>query len=451
MPPRPFLVVSHEAPGVRMSGPAIRCWHLACALAAEVPVILAVPVDAARADALAASAPPLRLAAFDWITGAGLAAPLAEAGALLVSGFALRHYPALAQAAAPLVVDLYDPFLLENLEIHAASLVPDQAARHRLDLAVLDEQLRRGDFFLCASETQRDFWLGMLAAAERVNPLNFQADPSLRRLIAVLPFGLPDEAPVARRAALKGVWPGIAAGDQVVYWGGGIWEWFDPLTAIRAVAALARRRPGLRLFFAGVRHPNPAVPAMRQVAAAQAESAALGLTGQHVFFNEDWVPYHERADYLLDADLGISLHFDHIETRFAYRTRLLDYLWAGLPMVLSAGDALSAELAARGLALVTAPGDVTGVAAAVEAWLDETPDQRQRRQEQVRAVAHAWRWSQVVTPLVEFARQPVFAPDRGASGRRPSLEPGLLAKAWQSLRARGPAGLLRDIRLYLDV
>lgn len=437
------LIVSHEAPGLRMSGPAIRYWHLAQVLGADLPVTLAVP---APADPMGGAATVVTYARE---SGAGLPALLAESDVVIAAGYLLRHYPAIARAAQPLVVDLYDPFLLENLEIHSARPLPDQAALHRVDLSVVAEQLGRGDFFLCASETQRDFWLGMLASAGRLNPHNFHADPSLRRLIAVVPFGLPDEPPVAHQRALKGVWPGIAAHDQVLYWGGGIWEWFDPLTAIRAVAALAPRRPNLRLFFGGLRHPNPAVPAMRQAEAAQALSAQLGLTGRHVFFNSDWIPYAERANFLLDADVGLSLHFDHVETRFAYRTRLLDYVWAGLPMVLTAGDSLSGELAANGLACTVAPGDVPAVAAALEAWLDETPAQRARRQSLSRALAGRWAWSRVAAPLLDYVCQPALAADRRAAPTRPSLAPGLLVKAWQSLRAHGPAGLLHDIRLFL--
>ena len=38
-----LLIVSHEAPGERMSGPAIRYWQLAQALAGHADVTLAVP------------------------------------------------------------------------------------------------------------------------------------------------------------------------------------------------------------------------------------------------------------------------------------------------------------------------------------------------------------------------------------------------------------------------
>ena len=432
-----LLIISHEALAASMSGPAIRYWELAHALAAEHTVTLAAPAP------LGLRSERVRLVGYDRGTGAALRAEVPAHDAVLVAGYLLRHYPFL-RGGAPLVVDLYAPFILENLAIHAEAPLAEQQGLHRLSLAVLNEQLRAGDFFLCASDQQRDFWLGMLAANGRVNPQTVAADPTLQALLAVVAFGLPAQPPERRQPVLKGVVPGIGPQDEVVLWGGGLWDWFDPLTAIHAVGALAPRRPSLRLFFAGVRHPNPAVPPMRQAAAAQALSAELGLTGRHVFFN-DWVPYADRAGYLLEADVGLSLHRAHLETRFAFRTRLLDYLWAGLPMVLTSGDSLSERAANAGLARLVAPGDVAGVSAALEAALaagrPATPAGLALRQ--------TLQWPVVATPLLEYCRAPRRAADKAPVGARPGLRASLLPKAWQSLRARGVAGLLRDVRLYL--
>jgi glycosyltransferase involved in cell wall biosynthesis len=436
-----ILIVSHEALGPLLSGPAIRCWELAHALAAEHSVTLAVPAPVER------DSQQVRLVGYDVRSGEALRAELDACEAVVASGYLLRHYPFLA-AGPPLVVDLYDPFMLENLAIHAGKPLADQQALYRIDRSVLDEQLRMGDFFLCASEQQRDFWIGMLAASGRVNPLTVQADMSLRRLIAVVPFGLPAGPPVRRQAALKGVIPGIGPDDRLVYWGGGLWDWFDPQTAIRAVAALSARVPNVRLFFAGVHHPNPAVPPMRPAEAAQALSADLGLTGRHVFFN-DWVPYDRRADYLLEADAAVSFHLDHIETRFAFRTRYLDYLWASLPMVLTRGDSLGEQAASYGLARLVSPGDVTGAAQALAEALAESRQTAADCRERARPLLEALRWPRVVAPLNEFCRAPQRAADKADAVGHPRVRISLLPKAWQSLRARGPAGLLRDIRLYL--
>ena len=87
--------------------------------------------------------------------------------------------------------------------------------------------------------------------------------------------------------------------------------------------------PEARLVFMGMKHPNPDVPAMAMANHSRELAEQLGLTGRHVFFNETWVPYQDRADLLLDADIGVSCHFDHIETEFSFRTRILDYPLGG--------------------------------------------------------------------------------------------------------------------------
>ena len=58
----------------------------------------------------------------------------------------------------------------------------------------------------------------------------------------------------------------------------------------------------------------------------------LGLTDNSVFFG-DWVPYDLRESYLVEADIGVTVARDLAETRLSFRTRVLDYLWSGLPVV----------------------------------------------------------------------------------------------------------------------
>jgi hypothetical protein len=122
-----------------------------------------------------------------------------------------------------------------------------------------------------------------------------------------------------------------------VLWGGGIYNWFDPLTLLRAIDKLRARFPEVRLYFLGLRHPNPQVGEMKMTDDAVALAHELGLVGTHVFFNEDWVDYDDRQNYLLEADIGVSTHLDHVD-RVLIPYALLDYLWASLPIVATAGD-----------------------------------------------------------------------------------------------------------------
>jgi glycosyltransferase involved in cell wall biosynthesis len=325
-------------------------------------------------------------------------------------GYILHEYPVIRDSKKVIVCDIYDPFHLEQLE-----QARDLGEKLRKDTVlgasyVLNQQLTRGDFFLCASNKQRDFWLGQLAAVGRINPANYDASPDLSQLIQLAPFGVSDDPPVQTRHAIRGAIPGIGTDDEIILWGGGIYNWFDPLTLIRAVDKLRVRRPTVRLFFLGVQHPNPNVPEMRMVVDARALARELGLTDRHVFFNEDWVAYDDRQNYLLDADIGVSTHFHHVETEFSFRTRILDYLWAGLPFVTTEGDSFADLAASRPLGLTVPPEDVDALEAALHRLLEDD-DLRGRCRANARAASADYRWSNVLAPIVEFCRRPRRAAD----------------------------------------
>lgn len=243
-----------------------------------------------------------------------------------------------------------------------------------------------------------------------MNPLVYDEDESLSSLIGVVPFGIEDAPPTQTKHAVRGSIPGIGMDDKVVIWGGGIYNWFDPLTLIRAIDRLKERRTDIRLVFMGTKHPNPGVPDMKVAWEAQELARELGLTDQHVFFNSGWVPYNERADFLLDADLGVSTHFEHIETQFSFRTRILDYLWASLPVVATDGDTFAPLIRDKGLGRVVPAGDVDALADALEVLLYD-PAAHAAARDQVRVFAEGYRWSRTLAPLVDFCRSPRRAPD----------------------------------------
>lgn len=410
-----LLIVSHEAIAANMSGPAVRFLEIGRALCGVARVTIAMPgTPAVRDDRCT-------IAGFDPDDPRALRRLAEDADVLFVQGFTLARFPFLSGLLLPIVVDLYCPFTLEHLEqlrAHAAGGgLPAARADAAGVLEVQNAQLDQGDFFVCASEAQRDFWIGNLHSRGRINPLTYADDPTLRRLIDVVPFGLPDtdfaEQVRGVPPALKGVRPGIGQADRVLLWGGSLLDWQDPITVIDAMALLVPTHPDVRLFFMGTKHPNPLVAPMRVVDASRARAEALGLLDRHVFFN-DWVPYERRARFLAEADIGISTHRDHLETHFAFRTRMLDYIWAGLPIVCTRGDVFADLVEARGLGRAVPPADPEGLAAAIRELLDQ-PDQRRAAAAALEQVAEEMRWSRVVAPLVRFCAEPRHAADHAAS------------------------------------
>ncbi len=396
-----ILVVTGEPLLERMAGPAIRAWEIARALAPEHDVRLVSTAGAQR------TSPDFSV---EYAAGTGLREPTGWADVIIFQGFLLETALWVKPSAKIIVADIYDPMHLEQLE-QAKDLGPD-GRQHAIEVTThaLNEQIKRADFLLCASQKQRDFWLGQLAGQGRVSPAVYDEDANLDNLLAVVPFGIEDAAPVQRRHAIKGAVEGIGPDDKVILWGGGIYNWFDPLTLIRAIDRLKDRHPDVRLYFMGLKHPNPGVPKMQVAWETQQLARELGLTGRHVFFNEGWVPYEERADYLLDADVGVSTHFQHVETAFSFRTRILDYLWASLPIVATDGDTFGTVIREKGLGRVVPAQDVDALETALEEMLYD-PAAADAARAAVREVAEEYRWSRVLQPLVEFCRTPRRAAD----------------------------------------
>ncbi|KZB82319.1 glycosyltransferase [Amycolatopsis regifaucium] len=430
---RKILVITGDAITERMAGPAIRAWNISATLAAEHDVHLVT------VNPLADPPPaPFQVSA---ATRRELEAPIAWADIIVLQGHVLELAPALKKQYAHKIVvaDLYDPMHLELLE-QGKGVADDKRAKDLIGVTkVLDAQLERGDFFLCASERQRHFWLGHLAALGRLSPRLYDADPTTQSLLSVVPFGLSPQAPVRTGPGLRSTLDGIGETDHVVLWAGGVYSWFDPLTLVRAIEKLRQRRGDVRLVFLGMKHPNPEVAEMDIGARTMLLSDTLGLTGKHVFFNQHWVPFEERQNWLLDADCGVTTHYEHVETTFAFRTRVLDYLWAGLPIVTTDGDSFADLVREERLGVVVPAENVDALADALEkALYDE--EFAAGCVERMAAVARRYAWPEALKPLVEFCRNP-----RPAADRLPGSEDLVVTEP-----VRGKEMLRRDVDLIRE-
>jgi glycosyltransferase involved in cell wall biosynthesis len=140
---------------------------------------------------------------------------------------------------------------------------------------------------------------------------------------------------------------------------------------------------------------------------ARALASELGLVDRVVFFNEGWVPYDRRAGWLLDASCALSTHRRQIETRLAFRTRVLDCFWAGLPVVCTGGDELSERIEREHLGVTVPEEDPDAIAAGLESVLDRGKD---AYSEGLRLAAEEYAWPVVAEPLVRFVTSPLTAP-----------------------------------------
>ena len=399
-----LLLISHDFIGQNMAGPGIRFYELSKILANYCNVTLASP---SKIDIDTTGFKTLTYEPGNFKT-LQKGAEIAEI--ILIQGHLLYYFPFLRNFKGKIIVDLYNPFNLESLEMYRNDNLAERIRIDKNNLNLLNMQLSIGDFFICASEKQRDYWIGMLTALGRVNPYNYDDDNSFRNLIDVVPFGVPSDIPEHNKEMIRTAFPKIKPEDKIVLWGGGIWNWLDPLTAIKAMWDLTRHRTDVKMVFIGIKHPDPKLPEMQKCIEAINLSKELGLLDEYVFFNE-WTPYELRQNFLLEADLGLSIHQKRIETEFSYRTRVMDYIWARLPIVTTEGDSIAKLVKEENIGEVVKYENAQNLARVMESILSNK-SLREIYKRNLSKIVPKFKWGNVAKPLIEYCIQADYASDK---------------------------------------
>jgi glycosyltransferase involved in cell wall biosynthesis len=399
-----IAVICGDRVGSLMAGPAIRAVELATALSnAGHQVVLAAPEGS---DSSAVGVSEMIV----WATSSDIREAVVGCEIVVIFAPVLANNMWLASTGCLLVVDAYDPGLLETLESRRGQ--PVNAQRDWITDA--DSQMLApmtvADVVIVANERQRHFVLGLLAGAGRLGSRTLAEDPQLNRLVITVPFGMPSDPPGSSSSPLRHPLGPFGDDAFVALWGGGLYSWLDPVALVEAVAVTADKRV-VAAFLAGP-HPTPAVGEMPLVEVAKRRARELGLLGSRVHFVAQWVPYAERGDWLQSADVGVSLHHLHVETELSYRTRMLDYLWAGLPVICTSGDVIAEDVARLDLGWVVAEGDVEGIARALDDACRETNGSADQRRARIERTAHERTWPIVTKPLIEVCADTRLAPDR---------------------------------------
>jgi glycosyltransferase involved in cell wall biosynthesis len=336
----------------------------------------------------------------DYITPVTLLAHSEASDCAVVQGHVANAF-FLQAAEVPTVVDLYDPFIIENLHYYYER----GAEVFQHDHYTLMNSLARGDLFLCASEAQRLFYLGVMLAGGRLHPIAFEASPHLDALLRIAPFGVHPPRPVAPRGL-----------DAPAILFGGIYDWYDPILAIDAVAIARRTLPGATLTF--TTHPNPDITPQGKLADAVSYVKTNGY-GDFVRF-EPWVAYDQRAEFFDRFALALLTFPPSIETDLAMRTRVYDYLWGGLPIVTSSAPGTDEILERYGAGSVLREDSAEAFARAItEMAGDRAAYERMTRGSQEFVREH--QWMHTLQPLREFCNAPRADATKHAFAKPPAV------------------------------
>jgi len=444
--PRPrMVVVAADVVGTQMAGPGIRVVSIARELARVADVTLAVGTPESELSVL--SGEPFDIVSYDH---PDKLVPLVEASDIAFCQITDENVVRRGVAAGcRFIFDLYNALPAEAIgsdRIGGFDTQPQMDDVFRNVLSFFRLCMTAGSYFVTSNERQRDFWIGYMLAAGGLLPSNLNGR-DVGDIVGLVPFGMEAGEPASEVHPLRGQ-GSIAADDLILLWAGGIWDWFDAETPIRAVAAVRAEHPEVRLVFYGTTHPNPLVGRPRNVERAMTLAAELGVLDDGVHFIDGWVPAAERAGYLLDADVAVSAHKESFETRYAFRTRILDHFWASLPSLVTEGDWFADYITQHDLGEVVGYGDVTQTAEAIVRLAD--PARRDIVRAHIAPIRDQWRWASTTADLVdavahwqtrllprtlaEVAATPPALPHRSRLRERVSRSP--LGALYRALRKR---------------
>jgi glycosyltransferase involved in cell wall biosynthesis len=234
-----------------------------------------------------------------------------------------------------LILDAYVPIYVE-VSARQAKDMDSEFTNYMADLGRFNHALKRGDYFLCASTTQKIFYTGVLSALGIVNPRSYRQDR-----ILIVPFGIHETKPVITENPYAKL--GITKDDFVVLWFGGLYPWFRVEELLGAIEDLSGV-PKLKFVFVGGKNPfNPNPDFARQYEKTVAFAKEKKFIDKLVYF-VDWVDYETRVNWYKGADVVISLNQPGEENGLSWRTRVMDFVWGELAMITNGGDPLSEAL-----------------------------------------------------------------------------------------------------------
>lgn len=319
-------------------------------------------------------------------------------------------YATKLQTTKPIWMDIYG----DMLTIMQAAAYRTQSDRGlQTSIAFLHQILCKGDVFSGCGLPQQHMMVGELAMTGRLNQHSFGY-----AFARTVPPGSPPghQVTIPRQAARTLLAEqGIGEADFVVLWCGGYNTWTDVDTLFKALTWAMAQDPALHYVSVG---------ANTYEGADNVYTRLLGLIDKSPyrarFHMLGWRPWVEMPQFYTESDVGINIDALHYETIYGTRTRLVEMIASGLPVVTSLGAELSYLLRDRAAALTFEVGDWQGMGEQILKLAKE-----RALRDQMARTAHEFAntvlsFAATTKAVREWVRDPRLAPDKayGNTGSR---------------------------------
>lgn len=304
----------------------------------------------------------------------------------------------LAECPRPVALDFHGPHLIERtIQGH---LDPETNIRAKLAC------IARADFFTCAGDRQRSYFIPWLLMA---------GIPYRDDMIAQVPVSLsPELPPVSARRP-----------DEPVFVYGGVFlPWQDPSVALTVLVEELERAGRGRLDLYGGKHPFIPLDTRRF------EALVRRLEGSSRVHAHGMVDHDQLLRAYAEASVAADVMARNPERELAFTTRTVEYLWCGLPVIYNNYADLARLIDEFDAGWTVDPGDAGEIRAAVREAIGEPDVVARKATNARRLVTERLTWTTAIGPLAAFCAEPFFRPrTAGGAGSSAAVEIAALRRA----------------------
>ncbi len=326
---------------------------------------------------------------------------------------------------APVWMDLFGDAITEVQS--KAELHPDRREENdRMYFHVWRLLLRvlyHGDRFSALSDRQREAVIGQLGPAGRLGRRTRG-----EHLVHTIPFGIfPEDVPE----------PDVTEGGEerdlfTVMWCGSFNTWMDVDALVQGVAQALGEEPRLRLLVVGGR-----IAGYNDESFERFSSGIQAAGVEESVELRDWCSLEETRHLYARCDVGLSIDRYTYEAVLGSRTRIVNFLAAGKPVLSTVITELTVELSREGYVLPFRAGDGPDLARAlVEAARMGSAGAKDLGRRGREFVVKRYSGSEVGRPLAEWIAAPAFARDKSAEGKH--YEDNPLTSFWEGVEKLEP-------------
>ena len=260
--------------------------------------------------------------------------------------------------------------------------------------------LRNADIFSCVSNRQAYATIGELGAAGRLN-----RKTSGYEFTRVIPIGIPDEDYNHEKQVFRG--KGIIKEDDfVVLWTGGFNTWTDVDTLFKGLTMAIKENPKIKFVSTGGEIPEQDVityPHFTELVNKSDFKKNFLLMG--------WINGKDVPNYYFEADIGINIDKDIYEVKLGSKSRILDWMRAGLPVISSNVCELTEIIEKEKIGYTFRPHDPSDLARKL-ILLSRKKEELAKTAEKAKKYAiKNFIFSETIRPFTEWILKPDFAPD----------------------------------------